>query len=414
MKPLGLPYVAAALVAVAFPSFAQQVISAKSGLLSYADGEVSLNGEPVDFTGVHFTDVKENAIIRTADGRAEVLLTPGVVLRMGENTSLKMITNRLVDTRLEMLTGSAVVEADQIAKETSVSIVCKDGVVTLPKAGLYRFDAEPARLKVFKGDAEVEMGGVSKTLSSGHMIELGGQTASIEKFDAEDTDTLDRWSHRRGSYLAMANASAATSLMNSGGGGYAGGYGGYAGGYGIGYGAGYGGYGMAGWGMQGCSSAWAFNAYYNMMTYMPCYGSLYSPYGYRFYSPYSVYRYSGFAPPIYGGGAGRTGSTGSGSVSLARPVATAGNRANSPAAGLGGSRGAFGNTGNSGGRVGTASAVTGSNSGVASSNAGGFSGGGFSGGGGAGGFSGGGHVGAAGGGGSAGGSHGGGGGGGHK
>jgi hypothetical protein len=405
MKPL--PLLALALLSATLPSFAQQVISAKSGLLSYAEGNVTLNGEPVEFSGVHFSDVKENAVVRSADGRAEVLLTPGVVLRMGENTSLRMITNRLVDTRLELLTGSAVVEADQIAKDTNVAIICKDGVVTLPKAGLYRFDAEPAQLKVFKGDADVELAGNTKTVSTGHLVPLGGQTASVEKFDAEDTDSLDRWSHRRGSYLAMANASAANSLMSSGGGtgGYgSGGYG--VGGYGIG-GLGLGAYNMAGWGMQGCSSAWAYNMYYNMMTYMPCYGSLWSPYGYRFYSPSTIYRYNGFAPPIYGGGAGRTGTSASGSASLARPVASASNRSNSPAGGLGTSRGAF--SGNNGaGRVGGATSSIASGSGGFAGGSGGS--GVSSGGGGGGGFAGGGHAGGAGGGGG----HAGGGGGGRK
>ena len=294
-------------------------------------------------------------MVRTADGRAEVLLTPGVVLRMGENSSLRMITNRLVDTRLELLTGSAVVEADQITKDTSVAIVCKDAVVTLPKAGLYRFDAEPAQLKVFKGDADVEMAGNTQTISTGHLLALGGETASFNKFDTEDTDSLDRWSHRRGSYLAMANASAASSLVSSGGG--AGGYG--VGGYGLG-GYGLGGYGLGAWhvglGNADVISAWAFNMYYNMMTYMPCYGSLWSPYGYRFYSPYTIYRYNGFAPAIYGGGAGRTGTSASGSASLARPVATASNRSNSPAAALGTSRGAF-SDGRVHGRVGGATSA---------------------------------------------------------
>ena len=373
-----LAHIAVVLVVAVAPSFAQQVISAKSGLLSYAEGQVTVNDQPVDFSGVHFSDVKENSIVATGDGRAEVLLTPGVVLRMGENTSLRMITNRLVDTRLELLTGSAVVEADQIAKDTSVTIICKAGSVTLPKAGLYRFDADAARIKVFKGSADVEVAGETKTISSDHMMALEGQGA-VEKFDADDTDSLDRWSHRRGSYLAMANTSAANTLMNSGSG-----YGGYGlGGYGMGgYGLGLG--SMAGWGMQGCSSAWAFNSYYNMMTYMPCYGSLYSPYGYRFYSPYSIYGFSGYAPAIYGGGASRTGFSGSGSASLARPVAAASNRANAPAPAAGPSHGAFSSSAGSrvGGSAGTSAAP-------AFSNAGGSSSGGFSGGSSSGGFSGG-------------------------
>src|SRR5215472_2158168 len=157
MKPLRV--LALTLACASLPSFAQQVISAKSGLLSYVEGNVTLNGAPVDSSGVHFSDVKENAVVRTADGRAEVLLTPGVVLRMGENTSLRMISNRLVDTRLELLTGSAVVEADAIAKDTRVTVVCKNGTITLPKAGLFRFDSEPGQVKVFKGEAEVEVAG---------------------------------------------------------------------------------------------------------------------------------------------------------------------------------------------------------------------------------------------------------------
>jgi hypothetical protein len=374
MKPLRL--LALTLTCAILPSFAQQVISAKSGLLSYVEGDVTLNGEPVDFSGVHFSDVKENAVVRTADGRAEVLLTPGVVLRMGENTSLRMITNRLVDTRLELLTGSAVVEADQIAKDTSVTIVCKDGVVTLPKAGLYRFDMEPAQFKVFKGEADVEFAGNTQVVSGGHMVGLSNGATTLAKFDVEDTDTLDRWSHRRGSFLAMANASAANSLVSSGGsGGY--GWGGFGmGGYGLGA------YGMNGWGMQGCSSAWAYNMYYNMMTYMPCYGSLWSPYGYRFWSPYTIYRYNGFAPPIYGGGAGRTGVSTSGSAALARPVATASNRSNSPAVGLGTSRGTFSNAGGAGRVGGTTSAITSGSGGGGGFSGGGGGGGGFSGGGG--------------------------------
>ncbi len=354
-----------ALLACVVPAFAQPVISAKSGLLSYAEGDVTLNGEPADFSGVHFSDVRENALVRTGDGRAEVLLTPGVVLRLGENSSLRMISNRLIDTRLELLSGSAVVEADQIAKETSVTLVCKQAVVTLPKAGLYRLDAEPALLKVFKGEATVEGVGDERQVAGGHMMTLEGQSASIEKFDTENTDALDRWSHRRGSYLAMANTSAANSLLNS-----SAGYGGY----------GLGGYGMAGWGMQGCSSAWAYNMYFNMMTYMPCYGSLWSPYGYRFWSPYSVYYYSGYAPGIYGGGASRTGaSNGSGSASLARPVATSSNRAISSGA-TGVSRGIF-----SGGVNRVGSAASANTGGVFAGNSGGFSGGGSSGGGGFGG-----------------------------
>jgi hypothetical protein len=368
MKPLSLAVLSFALfVAFSMPVAAQPVISAKSGLLSYVEGQVMLNDQPVEFSTTRFADVKENSIVSTLDGRAEVLLTPGVTLRMGENSSLRMITNRLVDTRVELLTGSAVVEADMISKDTSVTVVVQQGSVALPKAGLYRFDAAPAEVKVFKGDAEVEIGGQTKVVSSAHMLSLASETASIDKFDTENTDALDRWSHRRGSYLAMANTSAANSLVSSGG---------------I----------PSTWGMMGCSPAWGYNNYYGMMTFIPCTGSLWSPYGYRFWSPYAIRGAYWVNPPIiYGGGAGRTGVSSSGAASLARPVTTAGYRSTSAASGLGSSHGGLGNTGSN-----VASAANGSFSSSARSGGGssGSSGGSFSGGSGGGGHAGGGGGGA--------------------
>ena len=61
-----------------------------------------------------------------------------------------MITNRLIDTRLEFLTGS-IVESDDILKDNAVTVVAKDATVHLRKTGIYRFDAEPAGVARLKG-----------------------------------------------------------------------------------------------------------------------------------------------------------------------------------------------------------------------------------------------------------------------
>ncbi len=217
MKPVWIAgFLAVVLALSAIPALAQPVISAKSGLISYVEGKVYLSDQIVEPSPTHFPDVKENAVVRTAEGRAEVLLTPGVVLRLGENSSFKMLTNRLIDTRLELLTGSAVVEADEIAKDTNVTLVCKDGTVSLDKKGLYRFDTAPARLKVFEGLASAQVAGQNVEVAGGKMLGLGGTIASVEKFDKEDTDSLDNWSKRRGELVAMANVSAAKQVHDSG------------------------------------------------------------------------------------------------------------------------------------------------------------------------------------------------------
>ena len=259
--------------------------------------------------------------------------------------------------------------------------------MALPKAGIYRFDASPAQIKVFKGDAEVDIAGQTKLVSTAHMLSLASETASMEKFDPEDTDSLDRWSHRRASYMAMANMSAARSLVSSGS---------VPSGWGTGGGWGLG----SGWGFGNginsglCSSVWGYNTYYGMMTFIPCTGSLWSPYGYQFWSPYAIRGYNWVRPPtIYGGGAGRTVISPTGSASLARPATSASYRSTSAAPALGLSR-APSSSGS--GNLSSASAGSISAASVGSSGGGGFSrgggggGGGFSGGGGAAGHAGGG------------------------
>ena len=354
MRPVRMAVLLGVLLALGVVSLsAQPVISAKSGVLAYVEGKVFLGDQPVEYSVTKFPEMKENAVLRTEEGRAEVLLTPGVLLRLGENSSLKLITNRLIDTRLELLTGSASVEADAIGKDNSVTIVCKNGSVGLSKAGIYRFDANPGSLKVFKGEASVKMGDDTTLVSAGRMAMLGDTSAAVQKFNMDDTDALDHWSHRRGEYNAMANVSAAKTLMDMGG------YSAYAPYLGIG--AGSYGYGM---GLNGCMNAWAYNQWYGMYTFMPCNGLLYSPYGYAFWSPYTVGRayYGGgyYGPNRYGYGRGGVTSSGGSAVGGYRGASrtTAGyssgisNRGSGgfPSANIGGGGGFGGGT--SGGGVG--------------------------------------------------------------
>jgi hypothetical protein len=372
MKPLRVAISVAMLLALgALTASAQPVVSAKSGVIAYVEGKVFLGDQPVEYSVAKFPDMKENSVMRTEEGRAEVLLTPGVIMRVGENSSLKLITNRLVDTRLELLGGHAVVEADDIAKDTSVTVVLKNGSVTLAKAGIYRFESEPARVKVFKGLAELKIGSDTVPVGAGRTATLDGTSASVQKFNTEETDALDHWSRRRGEYLAVANVSAAKSLLDSGG------YSSYAGMLGVG--------GM-GLGMNGCVNSWAFNQWYGMYTYMPCRGMLYSPYGYQFWSPYTVMR-AYYVPPVYyGGGRNGVGAFGGGggrSYPTAAPTSAGYSGVMSSAGSYGGGGGGGG--GFSGGSAGGGGGVSAGGGGVSSAGgAGGGGHGGASGGGGGG------------------------------
>jgi hypothetical protein len=260
---------------VAGSASAQYVISAHSGVIQYVEGTAYLSDKPVQPKAGEFPNIKENQIFRTEQGMAEVLLTPGVFLRLGENSSIKMVSATLSDTRVEVLGGTAMVECDDLEKDNAIMLLYKGNSMLLVKHGLYRVDAEQGSFKVYDGEAIVKAESGQLTLHKGKETSLNG-VLMAENFDVKDEDALYRWSDRRSGYLAKANVSSANSLAGSGGA--------------YGY---YPGYGFGGW------NGWMFNPLFGMYTFVPYDGFAFSPFGYGFWSPYTVWQ-----SPYFGGGGG--------------------------------------------------------------------------------------------------------------
>ena len=292
MKPIWKAALSMAVLTLgAIPALAQPIISAKSGVVSYVMGKVLVGDQAVEPSETKLTEIKENAVLRTEEGRAEVLLTLGTILRTGENASFKMITNRLIDTRLELLTGSHIVEVAEVSKDNNLTIVAKDATAVITKKGLYRFDVDQSQIKVYDGVLGVQMNGQNVLVGTGKMIGMTGATASVDKFNREDTDALDHWAKRRAERIAMANASSAKQVHD---------------------------YGCASTNFAAVNNptatspcynpcnSWRYNPWYGLITYIPCGANIYSPYGYRYWSPYNVMRayYVPPAPVYHNGGGG--------------------------------------------------------------------------------------------------------------
>jgi hypothetical protein len=234
---------------------AQSVISVKAGLVHYAEGKVLVEDKQVEAKFGEFTEMKQGQVLRTEEGRAEVLLTPGVFLRISENSAFKLVGNKLEDIRIEVLEGSVLVEAGEIGKEDSIVLTAGDSSVNIVKRGLYRIDADPAVLRVFDGEAQVAANGQTLKVKKGRQTSLGGALVAA-KFDKEFSDPFQRWAGRRAGYLAAANVSAAKSILDS----------------------------NVGWRRSG----WYFNPYFGYFTYIPAYGNYFSPFGYYYYTPRKV------------------------------------------------------------------------------------------------------------------------------
>jgi hypothetical protein len=293
---------------------AQNIAPAHSGTVHYFEGDVTVDGVKLVSQVARFTEMKEQSELHTGLGRAEILLTPGVLLRVGENSSVKMLDNRLVSTRVEFLSGIAMVEAvdaGSTVKDPPVTIIYKDFQAQPVHFGVFEMTSLPGQVRVFKGEAKVLGNNSTVTVKEGNAVDLG-TTMAMAKFDAKDGDDLYLWSRDRSAYLSAGNMSSARTMANSGYGnsnmGYMGngsalGYGGM--GFGSGYA--YTGWNPAMW--NGFSGGWYYNSYLNMYSYMPFAGTMYSPFGYGYYNPNTIgYVYT---PGYYWNGAGgaRTGTT---------------------------------------------------------------------------------------------------------
>ena len=89
------------------------MISTHSGLIHFFEGAVYLGDQSLESRLGRFPTVPQGGELRTAEGRAEVLLTPGVFLRMADRSAIRMVVNDLADTQVELETGAVIVDSGE-------------------------------------------------------------------------------------------------------------------------------------------------------------------------------------------------------------------------------------------------------------------------------------------------------------
>jgi hypothetical protein len=248
-------------------AWGQNALSAHSGMIHYVEGRVLLDGQVVEPKVTEFPEVKNDQTLATEEGRAEVLLTPGVFLRLSEDSSFKMISNRLSDTSFEVVSGNALIEVMELLKDNAITVQFKGSTASLEKRGLYRFDADAGKLRVYDGELNVNVGEQNIVAKKGKEVAVG-DTLTASNFEVKDTDPFYRWAERRSEYIATANVSSARQAGSLG--------------------------------LLASSGSWAYNPWYGMFTYLPGSGYGYSPFGWSYFSPLTVGNYYNYL--YYGGG----------------------------------------------------------------------------------------------------------------
>ena len=275
-------------------------VSAKPGVVNYVEGNAYVNGRPVSAQTLRAVFLSANDVISTDLGKAEVLLTPGVFLRLGNNTQVRMISPALTNTQVEVKQGEAMIEADDIVKDSAISVIDAGGIASIEKNGLYRFNAgEMSAVAVLEGKLQVSLGDRKTDVSKGHEVELG-DALKTQKFDPKQSDDLFAWSNIRSEYNAASSYQTARNV-NLGN-----------------YGGVWGDYGFSG----GYNPGWMWNSGFNSWAWLPGNAAFYSPFGFGFYGPGLV----AYAPVIYAPiGYGYGGVAGGRQVTPAALNAIAGN-----------------------------------------------------------------------------------------
>ena len=299
LSPLAAVSLATTLIASAS---GQSVISVRPGLVNYVEGQASLvsraGGDDLQARMAGAVSLGAGEGVATAAGRVEIQLTPSVVLRVGQNSRVKMVSSSLIHTVVQVERGRAEVEVDQLYEQNDIRIAMggEGGQTRLLKPGLYEFDADAQIVRVFDGKAEVSATANATRpieVKGGHLLALNGDTMKAKGFNKkESTDELTSWSDLRSEYAGQQNAG----LVQSGGGS---GYGtGLASGYGSGYGYGNG-FGAGGYGPGAGGYPWfpgtGFYGPYGLGLYSSFYGG---PFGFG----NSGFGYPGYGFGLFGGG----------------------------------------------------------------------------------------------------------------
>jgi hypothetical protein len=266
---------AAGLVAAAQGGMAQP------GTLNYTEGQVSINGQAVH--GARNTAVQPGQILQTQDGKAEMLLTPGVFLRLNNHSQARLVSASITGTRVDLVQGEAMVEAGQVEMANNLTIADAGFSAQIDKRGIYDFNADQPKVAVYDGEVTVANGDRSVNVKKGHELALVPQNEKLktQSFNVNSPDSLYSWSRLRSEYMAEANMSSAQTIVVNNPSWFYG-------------------------------SGWYWNPYYSSWAFVPGGGYFYSPFGFGFYSPayWGVYGRGIIAGGYYGGYAYRPGVAG--------------------------------------------------------------------------------------------------------
>jgi len=160
-------------------------VSPVPGTVNYSEGQVS---------------TVSGSTIRTGDGMAEILLSPGALLRLGKHSELAV-------QPLALNKGEAMIEVLHLSDCSSVTLAQNGVVATIKKPGLYYFNRDRSTMAVYDGAVRISKGAKQITLEKGGAV----KTRNLREFQTspDSLNSLYAWSSFRSEQLSLESASVA-------------------------------------------------------------------------------------------------------------------------------------------------------------------------------------------------------------
>lgn len=273
LKAIGCLLGAAALCLPAWGLDSTRPDTAYPGTLNYIEGQASIGNQILSSKSIGNAQLDAGQTLATQNGKAEILLIPGVFLRVGDNTQVKMISPNLTNTDVEIEHGEATVEVTDLHPQNDLRIEEDGASAQLVKNGFYDFEATQGQIRVLDGQAMVRAGDRDVKVKGGHEVDLNAASVKAHGFDKKTYEASDlyNWSSLRSAYEAEANADIAPQYVLNGW-------------YGPGW----------------IGAGWYWDPWFSAYTFLPADGLFWSPFGWGFYSPFYAYGYfGGFYGPHY-------------------------------------------------------------------------------------------------------------------
>lgn len=172
--------------------------SAQPGTLNAITGEVSINGVPVNPINAAPVTIEGGRRIRTGQGMAEILLSPGSFLRLGKASALTLETVGTREIRVQLQRGEALIEV----LDAGVALTMEQNGVTaiVRNPGLYEFNQKRSMVAVYAGQARLNKDDQQLVATAG--LGVGTRRFLVFRTSPDPGNALLSWSRSRSEQLS--------------------------------------------------------------------------------------------------------------------------------------------------------------------------------------------------------------------